>query len=74
MASDRDTRPATPLWVKLFGLAALVLLVLVVAVLVFGGGPGQHGPRRHVPSTANLEAEPPAAVLAAPDLAAGRPS
>ena len=40
-------RPATPRWVKVFGLVAVALVVLVlVAALV---GVGEHGPGRHLP-------------------------
>lgn len=41
-------RPATPVWVKTLGVAALVVAVLVVVVMVVGGG--QHGPALHAPS------------------------
>jgi hypothetical protein len=34
----------TPLWVKIFGVVALAVLLVLVALLVFGGG---HGPSRH---------------------------
>ena len=40
---------ATPRWVKLFALVALVIVVAVVVVLVVGGG---HGPGRHASSAA----------------------
>ena len=43
LPADRD-RPRTPLWVKLFGLAALVLILLVPFLLFVGGG---HGPGQH---------------------------
>ena len=42
--AGRD-RPATPRWVKIVGVIALVLLVVVVVALVAGGG--EHGPGRH---------------------------
>ena len=49
-----------PRWVKVFGIVAGVLLVVAIAVLVFGGdehgpgrhvggGDGNHGPREHGP-------------------------
>jgi len=40
--------PGTPRWVKVFGIIALVLVLLVV-VMIFTGG-GSHGPGRHLPS------------------------
>jgi hypothetical protein len=43
--------PSTPRWVKVSGIIALVVVLLVVIVLVTGlGGPGGHGPSRHLPS------------------------
>lgn len=39
----------TPRWVKAFGITA-VLLVLLVAIVVFTGIGGPHGPGRHLPS------------------------
>jgi hypothetical protein len=36
-----------PRWVKVSAIIALVLVVLVVVMLLVGGGPGEHGPRRH---------------------------
>ena len=37
-------RPPTPLWVKLFGVAAVVVFALVAVLLLMdtGHGPGQH--------------------------------
>lgn len=35
-----------PRWVKLFGLAAVVLLALAIVVMLLSGG--QHGPGRHL--------------------------
>ena len=43
--TSEDT--GTPRWVKVFGLIALVVIVLFVVLLVVGG-PGGHGPRRHL--------------------------
>ncbi len=42
--SDLVQPPRAPLWVKVFGIATAVVLVLFVAVLLVGGG---HGPSRH---------------------------
>ncbi len=36
-----------PRWVKVFGVIALVLVLLVGILLLTGGGPGGHGPGRH---------------------------
>jgi hypothetical protein len=47
---DSRERPSTPRWVKVFGVIALLLVVLVVIALLTGGGPGEHGPGRHVSS------------------------
>jgi hypothetical protein len=47
--ADRSPYPGTPRWVKVSGLIALVLVLLVGIMLVTGGG-GAHGPRRHMPS------------------------
>jgi len=49
--ADPDRRPdeeisGTPLWVKAFGIIALIVVVLVMVVLIIGGG---HGPARHTP-------------------------
>jgi len=43
-----NTYPGTPLWVKVSGIVALVVLLLVVLVMVLFGG--NHGPMRHIPS------------------------
>ena len=39
----------TPRWVKVLGVIALVLILLVAVVLVSGLG-GEHSPGRHLPS------------------------
>ena len=39
-------RTATPRWVKVFGVIALVLLLLFAIVMITGRG-GEHGPGRH---------------------------
>ena len=41
----------TPRWVKVFGLIALVVVLLFLVVLVVGGG--EHGPGRHTPAGAS---------------------
>ena len=54
-----DSQPAsgTPLWVKVFGIIALVV-VLAFVVLLFAGG--NHGPGRH--SSGGTAAAPPSSV------------
>ena len=51
-ARDRQTAdlppyPGTPRWVKVFGIIAIGLVLLVV-ILLLTGGPGRHGPGRHM--------------------------
>jgi hypothetical protein len=41
--------PGMPRWVKVSGIIALILVLLVVVTMVAGVG-GQHGPGRHMPS------------------------
>jgi len=40
---------STPRWVKVFGIIALVVFLLLV-ILLLTKGPGGHGPGRHLPS------------------------
>jgi hypothetical protein len=40
----------TPRWVRIFGIIALVL-VLVIAIIIITGIGGPHGPSRHLPSS-----------------------
>jgi hypothetical protein len=42
--------PGTPRWVKVGGIVALLMIVLVVLVMAVAGG--DHGPMRHIPSAA----------------------
>ncbi len=49
MGLDRSSTNAVPRWVKVFGIIALVLILLVVIIMFTGLG-GDHGPGRHVPS------------------------
>lgn len=44
-SSAGDGTYRTPRWVKLFGIVAAVVVLLLVAVLAFGGS--EHGPGRH---------------------------
>jgi hypothetical protein len=43
-----------PRWVRVFLIVAAVLVVLLIAGVLIGGG--QHGPGRHLNSTAGLDA------------------
>ena len=47
--ADLPTHPGTPRWVKIAGIVAIVL-VLLVSIIVFTGVGGPHGPSRHMPS------------------------
>ena len=47
LGPGRGTKPGTPRWVKVFGIIALVLVVLVVLMLTGVLGEG-HGPGRHM--------------------------
>lgn len=47
--ADRSTYPGTPRWVKVSGIVAAVLALLIVVVMITGVG-GPHGPARHMPS------------------------
>lgn len=78
--ADPGSYPGTPRWVKAFGAAALIPIVLIVVLVVSGGG---HGPGRHMssPNRANdTSLSTPAEVTAnvqdeqlAPDLDPARP-
>ncbi len=48
---DQGSPYSTPRWVKVFGIIALVLVLLVAVVLITGIG-SEHGPGRHMPSSA----------------------
>jgi hypothetical protein len=45
---DLPSYPGTPRWVKISGIVAVVLALLLVIAAIFGGG--RHGPGRHLPS------------------------
>ncbi len=45
---NREATTGTPRWVKVFGIIALVVVLLVVVVALTGSG--GHGPSRHEPS------------------------
>jgi hypothetical protein len=42
--ADRESRPKTPRWVKVFGVIAILLILLFVILHLAGGG---FGPSRH---------------------------
>jgi hypothetical protein len=48
--ADLPPYPGTPRWVKVFGIIALVVVLLFV-ILMFTRGPGGHGPGRHTGRT-----------------------
>lgn len=45
--SDRESPPSTPRWVKIFGIIAIVLVLLFIIIQLTGIG-GDHGPGRHI--------------------------
>lgn len=47
--ADPPPYAGTPRWAKVFGIIAIGL-VLLIAVMVFTGVGGPHGPGRHIPS------------------------
>ena len=55
--------PGTPRWAKVFGIIALVLVLLVVVIMASGVG-GDHGPGRHMPSGGVGGYTPPSSVTA----------
>jgi hypothetical protein len=48
VGSERRPGAGTPRWVYLFGVIALVLVLLIAIVMLTGAG--GHGPSRHAPS------------------------
>jgi hypothetical protein len=44
VGSGRSPAPGTPLWVKVFGVVALIGILLVLLLLLLGG---EHGPGLH---------------------------
>jgi hypothetical protein len=45
-APVRGPTGGTPRWVKVFGIVALILVLLIGGLMLFGGG--SHGPGRHL--------------------------
>ncbi|MBA3388730.1 MAG: hypothetical protein H0U02_05100 [Rubrobacter sp.] len=58
---DRGLATGTPRWVKVFGIIAIVLVLLFV-VIQFTGVGGGHGPGRHTPSGKAGGQTPPSSV------------
>ena len=54
--SDRGLTTGTPRWVKVFGIIAL-LVVLLFAILLLTGGP--HGPGRHTGGSPSMRVHTP---------------
>jgi hypothetical protein len=52
--ADPTSYPGVPRWVKVSATICAVL-VLCVVVLILVGGPGQHGPGRHMSSSQATE-------------------
>lgn len=50
-AASPDRYPGTPGWVKVLGLVAAIVVLLIAFILVTGLG-GPHGPQRHGASAA----------------------
>jgi hypothetical protein len=44
---DRGSTTSTPRWVKVLGIIAVLLLLLLGILMLIGG---EHGPARHIPS------------------------
>jgi hypothetical protein len=59
--TDPPPYPGTPRWVKVFGIIAVVVVLLFV-ILLLTGGPGRHGPGRHIPSGNAGGGTPPSSV------------
>ncbi len=64
MADTTEKDAATPRWVKVAGIIALLLVAIFVVVKVTGLG-GSHGPGRHAPAadTSGEHTGPPPSVL-----------
>ena len=61
-SDDTGVRPATPRWVKVFGII-VIILVLLGGIIMFTGIGGQHGPGRHMPSGGSGGQIPPSSVI-----------
>lgn len=58
MSPDRGPVPSTPRWVKVAGIVALVVVLVVALMLVSG-----HGPGRHMHSAGHGDGTPPASLI-----------
>jgi hypothetical protein len=47
---DHDSTPGAPRWVKVFGIIALVVVLLFLILMFTRGSGGRHGPGRHFSS------------------------
>jgi hypothetical protein len=45
--ADSPPYPGTPRWVKVFGIIAVVVVLLFVILMFTRGSGGRHGPGRH---------------------------
>jgi len=52
---DTAEDAGTPRWVKVSGTIVIVLVLLVVAMLLSGHGPGRHMPGGHLPPSSATE-------------------
>ena len=50
MAEDSGDNTSTPRWVKVFGVIAIIVVLLFVILLLTGHGPGRHLPSGDVPA------------------------
>ncbi|RWE68092.1 MAG: hypothetical protein E5W49_17985 [Mesorhizobium sp.] len=50
---DPPPYPGAPRWVKITGIIAIILVLLVIAALFTGVG-GPHGPGQHLPSSSSV--------------------
>ena len=58
-ARGSSSYPGTPRWVKVSGIVAVMVILLVALIMVLGGG--EHGPMRHMPSGSGETNTPPIA-------------
>jgi hypothetical protein len=65
---DRGATYRTPRWVKTFGIALLVLLLLVIVMLASG-----HSARRHFPGISHAGVAGQVQAISVPEAMAGQP-
>lgn len=63
-AADRP--PGTPRWVKVFGIIAVIVILLIAIMLLTGHGPGRHSAGSQVAPSGVMEA------FAQPEVGGGR--